>query len=63
MGPKNQMDFLKVLYVVVMEWAGSFGILWKHLEEVTLNTEVIPMGSQESRPILVHFSGPSKDEI
>ena len=29
-GPRNQVEFLKVLYVVVMEWDGSFGILWEH---------------------------------
>ncbi len=25
-GPKNQVDFLKVLYLVVVEWASSFQI-------------------------------------
>ncbi len=73
-GPKNQVDFLKVLYVVVMDWAGSFGILWGCHYKIdhflayrtiafytTLNSELIPIGSQKSRP--VHITGPSKDDI
>ncbi len=51
-----------------MEWADTFWILWEYgsktdrfLAYISLSTEVIPIGSQKSRP--VHITGPSKDEI
>ncbi len=38
-----------------MEWAGTFLILWEYGSKI----EVIPIGSQKSRPF--HITGPSKD--
>ncbi len=42
-----------------MEWAGPFLILWEYGSKI--DTEVIPIGSQKSRPF--HIMGPSKEEI
>ena len=46
---------------MLMDPLKLIGIATKTLVYITLNTEVIPIGSQKSRP--VHIMGPSKDEI
>ncbi len=55
-GPKNQADFIEVLYVVVNAWGATFWNTW----EYSSNTEVIPIGSEKWRPLGV--TGPPKDE-
>ncbi len=45
--PKNQADFIEVLYVVVNAWGASFWNTWEYgLVRNSSNTEVIPIGSE-----------------
>ena len=49
------------IYVMLMDPLKLMKIATETLVYITLNTEVIPIGSQKSRPM--HIAGPPKDEI
>ncbi len=66
-GPKNQADFIEVLYVVVNAWGASF---WNSsnteyqsisVMSVQMESVQIPIGSENWRPLGV--TGPPKDEV